>query len=58
MLHLASQSPRRRELLARFGLPFGVLGRTTDAGRLKVRGASVDLPVAELAKAFTQTLDW
>ena len=25
MLHLASQSPRRRELLARFGLPFGVL---------------------------------
>ncbi len=25
MLHLASQSPRRRELLARFGLPFGVI---------------------------------
>jgi septum formation protein len=25
MLHLASQSPRRRELLARFGLAFGVL---------------------------------
>lgn len=25
MLHLASQSPRRRELLARLGVPFGVL---------------------------------
>lgn len=25
MLHLASQSPRRRELLGRLGLPFGVL---------------------------------
>ena len=40
------------------GLPFGVLGRTNETGRLKVRGASVDVPVAELAKAFTQTLDW
>lgn len=26
MLHLASKSPRRRELLARLGLPFAVLG--------------------------------
>ena len=25
MLYLASQSPRRRELLARLGLPFGLL---------------------------------
>jgi septum formation protein len=25
MLYLASQSPRRRELLARLGLPFGII---------------------------------
>jgi septum formation protein len=35
MLHLASQSPRRRELLARLGLDFGVL----DVEVAEVRGA-------------------
>lgn len=36
MLHLASQSPRRRELLARLGVPFGVI----DVDIPEQRGAS------------------
>ncbi|ATD68062.1 septum formation inhibitor Maf [Luteimonas chenhongjianii] len=41
MLHLASQSPRRRELLARLGLPFGQI----DVDVPEVRGA--DEPAAD-----------
>ncbi|MBL0921309.1 MAG: phosphoribosylformylglycinamidine synthase, partial [Phycisphaerales bacterium] len=40
------------------GLPFGVLGRTNDSGRLEVKSAGVDLAVSDLRDDFTRPLDW
>ncbi len=48
MLHLASKSPRRRELLARLGLDFGVLD--VEVVEERARGESPDVYVARVAR--------
>ena len=48
MLHLASKSPRRRELLARLGLDFGVLD--VDVPEQRAPGESPDGYVARVAR--------
>ncbi len=40
------------------GLPFAVIGKTTDAARLKVAAASVEVPIEDLEQAWTSPLDW
>lgn len=48
MLHLASQSPRRRELLARLGVPFGVLD--VDVPEARVPGEPAEDYVRRVAR--------
>jgi len=48
MLHLASKSPRRRELLARLGLDFGVLD--VDVPEVREPGESPDAYVSRVAR--------
>ncbi|MEN1940294.1 Maf family nucleotide pyrophosphatase [Luteimonas sp. MJ246] len=48
MLHLASKSPRRRELLARLGLDFGVLD--VDVPEARAPGESAEGYVARVAR--------
>src|SRR5690606_18926292 len=48
MLHLASRSPRRRELLARLGLDFGVLD--VDVPEQRAPGETPDGYVARVAR--------
>jgi septum formation protein len=48
MLHLASQSPRRRELLARLGVPFGVL--EVDVPEVRAAGEPADDYVRRVAR--------
>lgn len=48
MLHLASKSPRRRELLARLGLDFGVLD--VDVPEARAPGESPDAYVSRVAR--------
>lgn len=48
MLHLASKSPRRRELLARLGLDFGVLG--VEVPEQRAAGESTEGYVARVAR--------
>lgn len=48
MLHLASQSPRRRELLARLGVPFGVLD--VDVPEERVQGEPAEDYVRRVAR--------
>lgn len=48
MLHLASKSPRRRELLARLGLDFGVLD--VDVVEARAPGESPEAYVARVAR--------
>ncbi len=40
------------------GMPCAVIGKTTDAARLKAPAASVDVSVKDLVKAWTAPLDW
>ncbi|MCD9005387.1 Maf family nucleotide pyrophosphatase [Luteimonas sp. XNQY3] len=58
MLHLASQSPRRRDLLARLGLPFGRVD--VDVPEVRDAGESADAYVlrvaADKARAGLQAL--
>lgn len=48
MLHLASKSPRRRELLARLGLDFGVLD--VEVPEVRAPGEAPDAYVARVAR--------
>ena len=48
MLHLASRSPRRRELLAQFGIPFGVLD--VDVPERREPGEPPEMYVSRVAR--------